>query len=113
MKSLKLISCIFLLTFLSCSKPFDKEIWKKEKYNNLTTKSNLRSKMVKDLIENYLEIGQSKEHISNLLGKPIESDKNNQNKLKYLLGPTLGDFEFLILTFSEENELIDYEIKKT
>jgi hypothetical protein len=80
------VSCsILLITSCSHSQRFDKKVWLRNSDVNDT--GNPRAYMTKDLLENYLKVGLTKDSIIALLGKPF-SDRIEQRLPK---GMTIPD----------------------
>ncbi|MBX2829461.1 MAG: hypothetical protein KTR22_14955 [Flavobacteriaceae bacterium] len=63
---------ILTANLVSCQTNFDREVWLEPKNNEVVTRPNPRYLMVHDLMDNHLEIGQTKEEVLEFLGIPSE-----------------------------------------
>jgi hypothetical protein len=115
MKKLIIISILCSL-LTACNSRFEKKSWLKD--NDITKMSinNPRSKMISDIMNNYLKKGMSKNQVIELLGDSEKEKKFNPKLneeffgLSYLIGPTLADYKFLIIKLDEDDYVIDYWI---
>lgn len=70
--------CFLLLATTSCTrnKVFDKEVWLSN--SNVNDTHNLRAYMIKDLMENHLKVGLTRNAVLDLLGKPYKAVIENR-----------------------------------
>ncbi|MDC8004673.1 hypothetical protein POV27_11480 [Aureisphaera galaxeae] len=68
MRLLKVLILVLISICSSCQTNFNKEVWQEPKNNELLTRPNPRFIMANDVIENYLEIGQTKAEVLEILG---------------------------------------------
>ncbi|MBI9101644.1 MAG: hypothetical protein JEY99_04475 [Spirochaetales bacterium] len=119
MNSLKygVLSLIILSFLLSCGKtiPFDKEIWESDtSIETANDKLTPRQKMIDSVLEQ-IE-GLSRQEIIMMLGEETETDKFSyyDEELIYVLGPERSffsiDYEWLLLSFDEDDRLIQSEL---
>jgi len=69
MKKLLIVILLLQGVFVSCQTDFNREVWLKN--NDLTDTNNPRSKMTRDLLNNYLKKGLTKNDVIQLLGTPL------------------------------------------
>lgn len=109
--------------------------------NDFQINNNPRKQMVSDIIKNILKKEMSKSEVENYLGKSkkevisklnnsairpdsVKIGDQNYNKwykqnskeitiLKYILGSTLGNYQFLIIQIDKNDLVIDYWVEKS
>lgn len=112
LRVVQLCAVLLLPAFLSAScgpeaLPFDRQAWISVRGD---IESDLRERMVDDLLTNHLKAGASRAEIRSLLGKP---DAEQGHQILYFVGPG-GDFPIdpttLVLYLGEGGRLVRWEV---
>lgn len=104
---------IFLFSSCNMNNEFDSNKWKQKGVDWWTT--DVREKMVDNLIESNILKGMNEEQVINLLGQP---EYSKSNKFEYLIREKYGydiDPEYisnLIIEFDINGKVSDYRIEK-
>ncbi len=100
------IICFLLLATISCTgnKKFDKEIWRSN--NDVNDTCNLRAHMAKDLMENHLKVGLTRNAVLDLLGEPYKDVIENRFPKGVEVPDSLSMMNDKNLTSEERNQLI-------
>lgn len=106
MTKLSVVICFLLFATISCTrnKVFDKEIWLSN--SNVNDTRNLRAHMAKDLMENHLKIGLTRNAVLELLGKPYKDVIENRLPKGVKVPDSLSMMNDKNLTSEERNQLI-------
>lgn len=98
---------------------FDQDLWQREGLrtsDSQSVKSNGRSRMVDDLINNHIHVGMSRDEVLGMLGRPDEFLNSQYPYLRYYLGSRsqplgLGNKEYeLVIQFGPGDRIVELEV---
>ncbi len=121
MRNKIILILIFNVSFLLCIScryrieiPFERERWQRE---DSITQNTSRPGMAKNLVNQKLLIGKTRDEVQEMLGKPNPIPEEIQNKIIYTVEEDFGwdidpvYIEWLEITFNQENKVEKTEIK--
>ncbi len=112
------LGLVFLLTFNTLgdeahmSISFDQSQWKNEE--QITEEPYIRLQMIKDVMDNHLSRGLSRDQVIAKLGQPTETPYFRDYDLVYWLGAEPGlisiDSKWLVIKLDSQNAVADYKL---